>query len=133
MVPSHSPTRIAHASRNPSLSSGAHPDPLGHAAVQLCFDERCDVDAVHDDVPQLAADLDVDQLDAAQAAAVEQAAAELRSGEVDGPHAGVVEEHPVECGAPEAHALEARSGQVLLAELGHGPDARAVGGTRRAA
>jgi hypothetical protein len=29
---------------------GAHPRPLGHATVQFGVDERCDVDAVHDDV-----------------------------------------------------------------------------------
>lgn len=109
---------------DPVTVVGAHPRPIGHAAVQLGFDERCDVDAVHDDVPHLAADLHVDQLDAPQAAPAEQGAADRRPREVDSMQGGVVEEHPVERGAPEAHALEACSGQVLLAELGHGPHAR---------
>jgi len=107
---------------------GSHPRPLRHATVQFGVDERCDVDAVHDDVLQLAADLDVDQLDAAHAALVERGAADLRPGEVDIVHAGAIEEHLGEGGAPETQPLEARSGEVLLAELGHGHHARTSSG-----
>jgi hypothetical protein len=61
------------------------------------LDERCDVDAVDNDVLQFAADLDIDELDAAHPAAVEHRAANLR---------------PCE---------------VLLVEPGHGHRARGVG------
>ncbi len=62
---------------------GSHLRPLGHPAVQLGLDQRRDVDAVDDDVLQLAVDLDVDQLDAAHPGAVQHGAADLHSGEVD--------------------------------------------------
>lgn len=51
---------------------------------------------------------------------VEQSAAYLRPGAVDCAHAGVVEGRPGEGRALPADALEACSGEVLLAELGHG-------------
>ena len=87
----------------------AHLGPLRHPAVQFGVDERRDVDTVHDDVLQFAADLDVDQLDAAHPAPVEQRAADLRPAEVDSVHLRV----------PKTHALETRSGEVLVVEPGH--------------
>jgi len=91
---------------------------LGHAPVQLGVDQRRDVHAVHDDVLQLAVDLDVAQLGAAHA----------DTGEVDRAHAGVVEGHLNEGGAPHAHPLHAHIGEVLLAELCHGTNARTGSG-----
>jgi hypothetical protein len=63
---------------------GTHLGPLRHPAVQFGLDQRRDVDAVHDDVPQFATDLDVDEFDAAHPATGERCAADLRPAQVTG-------------------------------------------------
>ncbi|MFF4190156.1 hypothetical protein [Nonomuraea sp. NPDC001831] len=75
---------------------GAHPGAFGHAAVQLGLDEGRDVHAVHHDVPQLAADLDVDELGAAQP----------HAGQVGRAHADVEQAYPGERAPPHAHVLD---------------------------
>ena len=72
-------------------------------------DERRDVDTVHDDVVQFAADFNVDQLHTAHPAAVERCTADLRPAEVDSVHPGL----------PKTDALEPRAGEVLIVEPGH--------------
>jgi hypothetical protein len=85
---------------------GTHLRPRRHSAIQFGLDERCDVDAVDHDVLQLAADLDLDELDAAH------------------PHPGEVDS--LYLGVPMTDALEMRSGEVLLVKPGHSHDARGV-------
>jgi len=70
------------------------------------------------DVLQLAVDVDVAQLDAAHAHAVQRRAAHLRPAQVDGPQAGL----------PEADVLEPGAGEVLVPEVGHGDHARGRSG-----
>jgi phytase-like protein len=92
----------------------AHLDPIGHPTVQFGLDERPDIDTVHDDVDQFTVDLDVDQLDVTQPAALDQGVADLRPGDPDAVHGGVAEGHP----------LEAGPGDVLSMGLGHDRDCR---------
>jgi hypothetical protein len=116
-VPFHSRSSIAQGLTEPVAVVGAHLRPLRHATVQFGLDERCDVDAVDNDVLQFAADVDIDELDAAHPAAVEHRAANLRPREVDCFHVGV----------PKTDALKMRSGEVLVVEPGHGHHVRGVG------
>jgi len=94
---------------------GAHLRPLGHAAVQFGVDQRRDIDAVHDHILQLAADLDVHQLNTAHPRPGEQRTADPHPAEV----------YPAEGRVAQAYVLEALSGQVLLTELSHGQHATA--------
>jgi hypothetical protein len=99
---------------------GAHLHPLGHAPVELGLDERDDIDAVDHQIAELAIDVDVEQFDAAHPYVLQPDEAKLRPGEVNVADEGVVEVDLVEGGTPQAHPLEARPVQVLLAKLGHG-------------
>ena len=78
-----------------------------------------------DDVLQLAADLDVDELDTAHPAPLEVRGTQLHIGEVDVSQRGATQVHLREVRAPQTHPLETGAGQVLLTELGHGFHARA--------
>ncbi len=82
--------------------------------------ERHDVDAVDLDVEQLAADVDVDQFDAAHhdAAHVDRAKGRVR--EIDG----------AKRRTPQPDALEARATEILTTEFGHGQTVEPPHGSR---
>lgn len=69
-----------------------------------------------------------DQFNAAYSAPVKHGPANLHPAEVDRMHDGVVESHLGEGGIPEAHTFKVCSGEILLAELGHGNHARTSSG-----
>ena len=106
-----------------SRGVGLHLRVVGILPLHLGLDQRSDVDAVDADVLQLTVDLDVQQLRAADAQAMEIRTpdpdvvqideAELRAGEVD----------PMEAAVAQARLLVRRARQVLLF-LTHGGEAR---------
>jgi len=65
-----------------------HPGPVGHAAIELGLDQRADVDAVDRHILDLAADLDVDQLEAEEADVVDGDRAEVSVLDVRAPADG---------------------------------------------
>ena len=118
-VSAHSRSSTAHASRNPSASSGLIFARSGIRRLSSASTYADDLDAVEDDVLQLAVDVDVVQLDPAHPHVVEVHHAELGAAEDDVVEPGVVEVDVGEGRAAQVRRLEARAGQLLLAKLGH--------------
>ena len=104
-----------------------HQHPLGHPAVELRLHVRADVDAVHDQVADLAGQLDVPELDAAELARHHRST-DVEIAEVDVAEVRAVEPNLVEVGTYQVHLVEARAAEILLDEFAHGTDRRGLSG-----
>jgi hypothetical protein len=93
------------------------------APVQLRGDQWRDVDLVDPQVPDVAVDVGVDQVDAAQHDPAQVDSVQPGVGQVDVAQLGAGETDPLEPGRAEVDALEERPAEVGVDEVSHGGEA----------